>query len=66
MGKRFAAEWLWLMGCIVAAAVWIYLTGGESDPFGIALGSILLGPAAYLAVGIIRVTVWAIRLSSKS
>jgi hypothetical protein len=66
MIRRFAIEWLWLMGCCVAAGAWVRFTGSEADPIGVIFGAIWLGSVGYAAAGIVRLTVVAIRVVSKS
>ena len=61
MGKRFAVEWLWFMGSAVAAGLWVFLSGAESDSFGVVLGAIWVGFFVYLASGLIRLTITAIK-----
>ena len=59
MGRRFAVEWLWLLVSCTAVVLWILVAGSaESD---VVFVSIILGPVLYVGIGIVRLTIWAIR-----
>ena len=64
MSKRFALEWRWYAGRV--AAGFVYLSLEPFEPLGPlpehVLSSILGGAILYLAVGALRVTVWAFQM----
>jgi hypothetical protein len=63
--KRLAREWLYLLvSCIGAAGLWVPLRNAELPGNAAQLGPALLAPlvaAVYVAIGIVRLTVWAIK-----
>lgn len=58
---RFAIEWVWFIASCIVAAIWV-MVNGIGDGWGaVLLGGGLLGIPVYLALGVIRVTLWSVR-----
>ena len=65
-----AREWLWFVGCALVSTVWIFYTqvAPTTDLDSIVPGvlfGLLLGCFVYLAVGAVRLTIWAIRTATR-
>jgi hypothetical protein len=63
MARRFAVEWLWLIGCFIGLAIFFAISP-DFAPSGDAVEhvgfAVLIAPVAYGAIGVVRLTVWAV------